>query len=511
MASFAPGIPFNGADVSGDTLRTFLAFPGSADKDLSPNRDVLEQRSRNLFNNAPFAGAALNTNIVNVVGTGLTCRPCPDGFILGITDKEAKEWSKRTAHLFELWASSKSCDSERDNNFYQMQALVLKTKALCGDCFVLRCSKEREDSFFVLCYKVIEGNRCRNPQGVSDKRNLVMGVEKSGDEAIAYHFTKYPIFDVDGDAIPETVRVNAFDDFGIRNVIHVKLSERPGQARGLPWLTPIIPMIKIQERYNMQIVIQALIDSLFTAFIKTKSGDAPSIQGNIEERERVTPIEGRMTFGNGEAVSTKPAVELGSGNLVELGENEELGKIEHESPGAPFKDFTQQVNMMMASRLGLSYEQVQKFWTGNYNGVRAALTEAKKMFDVERDNLSSDLCQDVYNAFLHECVMRGIIECKGYENKLMRMAWQKCNWIGDAPIMLDPLNETKALKMQIDEQLKTREQATMEVNSNATYEDNVKTLGEESEVRKQNNINEPGAVSRTESVSTMSEGNEDEK
>jgi capsid protein len=122
------------------------------------------------------------------------------------------------------------------------------------------------------------------------------------------------------------------------------------------------------------------------------------------------------------------------------------------------------------------------------------------MFDIERANLASDFCQPIYEALIFESVMLGVLDCPGFEDPLKRMAWLSCNWIGDAPVMLDPLKETTALKMQVDEQFKTRSQATLEMNG-GDYSRNVEELAEEARWREENGIPEPGAVNRSVSVS----------
>ena len=87
-SSYSPTIPWKGADFIGDALKTFLFSRGSADADLSGNRDVLEYRSRALYQNAPFAGAAIDTKVINVVGTGLSCRPNVKKEFLGDVDEK---------------------------------------------------------------------------------------------------------------------------------------------------------------------------------------------------------------------------------------------------------------------------------------------------------------------------------------------------------------------------------------------------------------------------------------
>lgn len=492
MADLSSLIPWKGADFIGESLRTFLFSRGSADADLSESRDVLEYRSRALYQNAPLAGAAVDTKTINVVGTGLSCRPAPKAELLDASPEEINLFIQKARGLFELWAASKDCDAERDKNFYQMQELVLKTKAICGDCFALRCWHSVPSSGFGLCYKLLEGNRCRNPFGKSDTRKLAMGVENDENSAhVAYYFTKYPNFDVGGwDCYWESVRVPTYDVFGIRNVVHVFKADRPNQRRGVPWLAPVIPFLKNQERFQEAVLIKAIVQSLYTVFVKTSNSSAPSpFTGNVQGKDRVTPEKGE-----------KAAVELKSANVVELGENESVELAESKNPNSDYRDYMHETTTEMMSRLNMSSEQVLKFFQGSYNSVRAAILESKKMFDIERENLATDLCQPIYEALIHECVMLGVLKVPGYEDPLKRMAWLNCDWIGDAPIMLDPLKETTALKMQVDEQFKTREQAVLEMNG-GEYLNNVKGLSKEKAWREQYGIDDPGAVNRSVSVS----------
>jgi capsid protein len=73
-------------------------------------------------------------------------------------------------------------------------------------------------------------------------------------------------------------------------------------------------------------------------------------------------------------------------------------------------------------------------------------------------------------------------------------------WVGDSAFLLDPLKETQAIKMQVDEQLMSRGEAVTSVTG-GSYERVVDEQAEEKEMREVRNLPEPGAVSKTESVS----------
>lgn len=488
------GIAWKGASWISDALKAFFFSRGSADADLSGNRDVLEYRSRSLYQNSAFAGAAVNTNVLNVVGTGLKCRPTIDYRMLGITRDEASEWERRTRALFELWAQSKNCDAERENTFSQLQDLALKTQLVCGDAFALRCYREAPNFPFGLCFKILEGNRCKNPVGVFDSERLAMGVEVDEFGAVVrFHFTEKPIYNLDAytESVP-TVAIDAFGIDGERNVIHLYETDRPNQRRGVPWLAPVIMQIKQQERYQDAELVAAVVSSMFTVFIKTANSDlADPFLGNVPDELRVERPE-----------LPKTAAELSPGGIVEMNQNQDIQIADPKRPNANYDPFVNSIFNEIGARLGISKEVILKKFDSSYNAVRAAILESRKTFDRARANLASDFCQPVYDAWLDECVSCGIIRAEGYEDPLRRALWHRCAWIGDAPVMLDPTKETQALKMQIDEQLTTRANAVAQVNG-LEYEAVASALAEEKKFRESLGLSEPGSVTKTESVSVQ--------
>lgn len=486
-------LPWKGASFLNDALKAFFVSPGSADADLSGNLDTLERRSRALYQNSSFAGAAVNTKIVNVVGSGLKCRPTLNYALLGLTREQALAWEKKTRNLFDLWAESKDCDAERECNFAQLQDIALKTELICGDAFALRCYTADEHRPFGTCFKILEGNRCRNPEGLNDTEKLAMGVEVDEHGAvIAFHFTTKPIYNLDNytDSIP-TQRVKAWNDCGCRNVIHIFEADRPNQRRGVPWLAPVISQIKQQERYQDAELIAAVVSAFFTVFIKSNNSElAPEFMGNVLDSQRVE--DSRLP---------KSAAELSPGGIVELGSGEDISTANPTRPNANYGTFVDAIFTDIGSRLGISKEVILKQFKSDYNGVRAAILESKKYFDKSRVNLATDFCQPIYDAWLDECVKLGFIDCPGYEDPMKKALWHKCRWIGDAAFMLDPLKETQAIKMQLDEQLTTRHAACSQING-SEYEEIAASLAEELRLREELGLPSPGAVSKSENVST---------
>lgn len=498
---------WDGASFTSNAMRKFGVSVGSADADLEANRDILEYRSRQLYNNAPFAGAAVETKVLNVVGTGLKCRPALPYRLLGISRDEAKAFENDMRELFEAWAVDKDCDAERENNFFQLQALALRTQLISSDAFGLRCWREVPSSPFGLCIKLLEGNRCQNPFNSQQTRKLCMGVEVGGyGEVVAYHFTKYPNFDVETHSrCTETVRVPAYDQFGYKNVIHVFQQDRPNQRRGVPWLAPVVLLLRKQGQYVDSELVGALVRSMFTVFISHKNSAVPAqpFMGNVAPSQRATPLPvTKVDAETGVAVkdSSKSAVELKAGNVIELGEGEEIQTAERHSSNDTYSAFVDSVLTEVSARLGISMEMVLKKFSTNYNAVRAAILESWKSFNAARMNLAVDFCQPVYDMFIDECVALGILDLPGYEDPMKRKLWHRCRWVGDAPVMLDPSKETDAFIKQLDHQLTCRRDVVTQING-GVWDDVAENLAEEKAVREDRGLPEPGTVSKTESTS----------
>lgn len=496
------GIGWKGASFVTEALKAFFASPSSADRDIAHDKDILVRRSRQLFQNNSFSGALINSFGTNVVGTGIKPRPTLKRIdILGISQEQAEEWSRKTFDLFSLWASSKKCDAEKKNNFYELQDLALKTQMIGGDCFALM--KYRADNLpFGLSVKLMESDRCQNPFGQFDSDRLAEGVEVDEDGAsVAYHFTKKPAWGIDNYSdFVESVRVPAFDSMGNPNVIHLFTADRTDQRRGIPVLAPIILQMKQQERYQDAELMAAVVSAMFTAFITSNSTEsADTFLGNVLEEDRVENLHGETGLGG------RAAVEMSPGGIVELESGEDVKFANPNRPNANYTPFVEGIFAEAAARCGISFELVLKKFNSSYNAVRAAVLESKKTFDRCKMNFISDFCQPIYEKWLTQAVMLGIVEAPGFfEDPIKRALWSGCRWISDAAFLLDPLKETQAIKQQLDEQLIDRDTACAMVNG-GDYEHTAQSLAKEKRLRAEIGLQEPGTINKTESFSVSTD------
>ena len=96
---------FVGASYTRSSLTNWFVSPASADEDTVADLETLRARSRDMVRNAPLATGAVNTVVMNVVGTGLSLLPRPDWEALDMTEEEADEWTAQVEREFRLWAA----------------------------------------------------------------------------------------------------------------------------------------------------------------------------------------------------------------------------------------------------------------------------------------------------------------------------------------------------------------------------------------------------------------------
>ncbi len=496
------GLAWKGASTVSDALKAFFVSRGSADYDLSADRQLIGYRARSLYQNSSFAGALINSIGSNVIGTGLKCRPAIPWDSMGISREQALKWENDVQTLFSLWAGSKKCDAENKCDFHELQDLALKTQYITGDCFALAQYKSDRNAFG-LRLKLMEGDRCQNPFGVMETERLSQGVEVDLNGApVAYHFTCKPPYNLDSfTSAVETVRIPAFDAFGNPNVIHCFSVDRSDQRRGISALAPIISQIKQQERYQDAELLAAVVSAMFTVFLESNNEDDAGgfDEGNVPEDQRVSDVTG-----------PNAPIEMSPGAIVELPQGYKANPANPNRPNVNYKPFVDSIFCECAARLGLSYEVVLKQFNSSYNAVRAALLESKKTFNRIKHNFVSDFCQPVYEKWLTQAVLTGIVKAPGFDDPLVRAKWSRCDWIGDAAFLLDPTRETQAIKMQVDEQFMSRASAVAAITG-GEYDRVAHELSEEKKLRESLGLNEPGAVSKTESVSVATVDNGEEK
>jgi lambda family phage portal protein len=428
--------------------------PRARDARADTIRQLPTQRgqSRDLARTSPIAVGAINTNVDRVVGTGLALSAQPNLFVLGWTSEQATQWKRHVQAEFSLWSDSAESDICNTLDFYEQQALILRSALESGDCFtVLPDGQPTRNNPYRLRIQALEADRIGNPGNKMDEPLVSGGVRF--DEAgapKAYHvYDQHPGASIlsAGGALFAGNWVDAVGATGRRRMLHHFRKLRPGQPRGVPYLAPIVDIIKQLSRYTNAEINAAVISSYFTAFIETSDGNAaPVFQGAKGAETPSDPIE------------------MGSGAVVGLATGEKVTFADPTRPNPNFDGFTIAMLRQVGMALSIPHELLMKQFNSSYSASKAALLDAGIYFRTVRTWLARSFCQPVYETWLAEAVATGRISAPGFfADPLLRWAYTRAAWNGDSMGSINPKDEVAAYTAAVDARLMTRERAEWEL------------------------------------------------
>lgn len=364
----------------------------------------LRDRSRALYNNNPYAKKAINTIALNVVGKGI--RPAP------IT--ESKTESDAVKSLWREFSKAKNCDFNGRKSIYALQLQAMRTVAMSGECLILK----RRDRKGLMPFKlqILEADQLdinKNSIGVNAVKRLanadnytVQGVEFDKDgRRVAYWIYDSPASDTWRRQF-ESKRIPASE------VIHLYEEIRPGQVRGVPFLSSAMLRLKDFDDYEDSQLMRQKIAACFSVFV----------------------------------TQTPSATNLGSAE-EELLEKVEPGIIQHLSPGEQvsfaspppaegYDEYTRRVLQGISAGLGLSYESMTgDLKNTNFSSGRMGWIESWKQAEDWQYNLFIPLfCDTVWEWFMESAVMKGYL-MKEYDSE----------WTPQGRYMIDPAKEVKGI------------------------------------------------------------------
>jgi lambda family phage portal protein len=194
----------------------------------------------------------------------------------------------------------------------------------------------------------------------------------------------------------------------------------------------------------------AVIESFFTAFVKTEAG---ADENPFNETEELTPEE-RNTQNDDE-------YSMGPGQVNFMQPGEDIVFANPTRPANGFDTFVKSVCSQIGAALEIPKDLLLKEFNASYSASRAALLEAWKAFKMRRELLIDKFCTPVYAQWFSEAVARGRINAPGFfEDPIRRAAYLGVEWVGPSQGQLDPIKEVNAEAAMIKEGFSTHEQST---------------------------------------------------
>src|SRR5690554_431293 len=503
-ANYLTASGFISSKSNKNSMKGWYPNSGEADEDTLPTLPDIRESSRDLYMNAPMATDTIRRVKTNAVGYGLQFRASIDRGKLGISKEEAHEWEENTEREFRVWSESKHCDLTMNQNFYDMQDLILCSILLNRDLLILTPQIKRAGSVYDTRIQLIEADRISNPDLQPDSHKVAGGIEldKYGTPK-AYYIKTSKAYPYDQDM--KWKRIPAFGArSGRPNALHVYFKERVGQRRGVPLLAPVIETLKQLTRLAESELNAAVLASFFTVFVKTMPGGAGGLQGGfIPGQEIEDGPEGEFTY------------EMGQGNVIEMDAGQDISIADPKRPNIAFEPFFNALIKQLGSSLEIPYEQLILHFSASYSASRAALLEAWKYYRKVRTWMVRNICQPIYEIWLEEAIQKGRVKAPGfYIDPAIRYAWCRSIWGGPGQGQIDPYKETRASELKIKNYLATHEDEYVAING-GNWDDALHRLSRERDSIIDNKFPYPSSDSNMQNIdpdlrNTNENGDKDE-
>ena len=430
---------YQGAQVTRLTA-DWITSSTSVDSEIKSSFRTLRNRARQLVRDNDFARQALRSVQNNVIGQGIKMQPQIKMQRGGKLDETLNE---QIHEKWEEWSRKQSCHTAGMLCFSDIERLAIRSICESGEVFIRLVRQSFGGGKTPFALEILESDYLIDdevPQPVNG--NMVrMGVEVDPwGRPVAYHFYQSHPGDQFVGANRQNmrrIRVPAAD------VLHLFVTERPGQTRGVSWFSSAIQRLHHLAGYEEAEVIRARASSSLMGFISSPDGE----------------LHGDEVY-NGERVSN---FEPGVFKYLQPGETVSVPSLD--APDGQFEPFMRSMLRAVAAGVGCSFESVSKDFTQtNYSSSRLSLLEERDTWRVLQKFMIENFHQPIYEAWLEMAVMSGELPIQGYEISPDR--FRKIQWMPRGWSWVDPQKEVEAYKTAVRCGFKTLSDVVSEQGGN---------------------------------------------
>lgn len=463
---------FVAASPSHPDLFRWNPYPGSANTDIVPELGTMRSRTRDIDRNQGVAAGLAQTNVDNIVGTGLRLKSRPNWKALAKVDKRwtedfAEEWSNDVEARWCGYAESTWFDAARRLNFAGATRQIFRSAWTNGEGLALPVWLPDQNAPASTRFSIIEPDRLMNPMGAPDQEGLVGGQELDAwGAAIAYHIRRYhpgERYTYYGSSL-ETFRVPAFTEWGRPRILHVFDQQRPGQARGVPALAAVLRQFKVLSDYSNAELKAAVVNAMIALITESSIG-----QEGLVELLSSNP-DALKQYQDGLSQRNRASIDFNGGMVLPLQLGEKAYGFTPARPNDSFEPFVLAVFRQIAAGTNVPYELLMKdFSKTNYSSARSALLEAWRFFKGRRAFLAMFWAQPVFELWLEEQMGTGAVDAPDFYT--LRAFYCRTKWIGDGRGWVDPLKEAQAAEVRLRNGLTTYEDECAEQGGD--WEENI--------------------------------------
>jgi lambda family phage portal protein len=438
---------------------------------IGPNRlhhmdaRVMRERARDLVINNPYAAAAVDAYICNVVECGISPKPqFDDEDRRKLWDRQWRIWGGLTA------VADSQADITGHDSIYALQALWLKEVIEAGGCLIHFVELPRDRSngrSLPLAIELIPEERFAEerdtgmlaPTGNTKTANpIIRGIEIDQATGRPAAYWIKPAMPNDVYFAPLTpVRIPADQcSYGF-------FRRRIGQYRGHTLLHAAIMYLWQLGYYVSNEMLASQMKSAWAYMIKT-DGDADFDWLNPQDDD---PTCATDAFGNTLEKITPGMVWRGM-------KGDEVDAVGPNVPQADSLPWIQLIERSIASGVHLSESELTRDYSrSNFSNTRAAANADRKRFRKMQDFTRSKFCNAVWRRFVQSAARFGIDGFPSQSDFMNNMEdWLEVRHRAPGWASVNPLDDARADQIEVEMNTTTREEIIAERGGDweATFE-----------------------------------------
>lgn len=389
---------FDAAQTTHDNAKHWAAAEyRSADADANEDtRRILRVRARYEINNNSYARGIVETLANDCVGTGPRLQM--------LTENE--ELNRQIEHDFTVWCDQIGlADKLRTVRIAQCQD---------GESFILLAQNPNLPNDDVkLDLQLIEADRVTDDFRNSDPHRVDGITFDDYGNLQSFRVLKYH---------PGSEWANSVEatEIPAKNMIHVFRMDRPGQHRGIPEITPALPLFAQLRRFTLAVLSAAEAAADFAGILYT---DAPA---------------------NGEAdqVDAMDTVQLERNMLLTMPGGWKMAQLDPKQPATTYAEFKREILNEIARCLNMPFNVAAGNSSGyNYASGRLDWQTYFKSIRVDQSYMERVILDRVFDAWFREYQLSKPVEFDGFE--------LTHTWFWDGIEHVDPAKEASAQQTRL--------------------------------------------------------------
>jgi len=268
---------------------------------ISPALAILRNRCRYEIRNNSYANGMINSLATDVVGNA--------GFptLQVMTDNDG--FNSQVEGGFGEWAMT--CDAAGRMTAGDMLRLAVYQFVESGEALFVK--QYMADGYRL---RMLEPDYLQTPWSMTETETMSDGIEVgSYGEPVRYYISKSHPGDMRNYKL-----ISDYTTVPADRVIHLYRIDRPGQLRGVPWMTPALPLFAQLRRYTASVLDAAETAANFAGVIYTDSTD-------------LDPVD----------VDTLDTIEIERNSLMSLPAQWQLQQLKAEQPASTYAEFKKEI------------------------------------------------------------------------------------------------------------------------------------------------------------------------